>query len=126
MSFESFSFPLKKYIFSFALAFAATLFLQAVLSLVFAFFPPGEKLFSVLCSAFPYFSAFLAAFLCAYRHGKRGFLTGMVSADLYILFLRFCGVLFFKNTLSAAEILSSLAISSLCGIVGGIIGINSK
>lgn len=120
------SLPLKKYIFSFMGAFLVTLILGALLCIIFSFFPPGEKLLEILNGSSGYFSAFLAAIFCARLCGKRGFLTGMVCSDIYMTLLFLCGIIFFSNSYDFLSILKIFAASSLCGAVGGIIGINCK
>lgn len=118
--------PLKKYIFAFALAFLLTIVLQALLSILFSFVPPHEKVFSILSNASGYFSAMLASFFCARLCGKRGFLTGLVSADIYMALILFAGIILLKNTYGLSDIVRIFSLSSLCGIFGGIIGINFK
>lgn len=118
--------PLKKYIIAFFFAFLVTVVLQSLLSVVFSFFPPGEKVFDILCSSLGYFSSTLAAFFCARVSGKKGFLTGIISADMYIAILLSLGIVLLKNTYEMSDIIRIFAISSSLGIVGGIMGINFK
>ncbi len=118
--------PLKKYIIAFALAFLLTIVPQAVLSVLFSFIPPHEKVFSILSNASAYFSAMLAALFCARLCGKRGFLTGLISADIYTALILFAGIILLKNTYGLSDIIRIFSLSSLCGIFGGIIGINFK
>jgi len=118
--------PLKKYIIAFALAFLLTVIPQAALSVLFSFVPPYEKVLNILSNASGYFSAMLAALFCARLCGKRGFLTGLISADIYMVLILFAGVILLKNTYGLSDIIRVFSLSSLCGIFGGIIGINFK
>lgn len=126
MNFSQSSTRLKKYIISFIGAFLITVILQAVLSVAFAFFPPSGKVFEILNAASSYFSAFICAVFCARTCGKKGFLTGAAASDVYMAVLIFFGVLIFKNCYDLSSLLKIFSISSLCGAVGGIIGINCK
>ena len=126
MNFSNPAIPLKKYIFSFAAAFFITLILQAVLCVIFSFFSPHKALLNILSSASSYFSSFLAALFCARMCGKRGFLTGAVGADIYMALLIFFGAIIFKNSYALSDLLKIFSLSSLCGAIGGIIGINCK
>lgn len=116
----------KKYIISFIAAFLLTAFLLAVLSVVFAFFPPHVRLLRFVESSSGYFSAFLSALFCARLCAKRGLLTGMACADTYMLLLIAAGFILFKNTFSPQHIIRIFAFSSVSGALGGIIGINFK
>ncbi len=120
------SIPFKKYIRAFFLAFIITVILQAVLSVVFSFFSPSDKIFEIICSVSPYFASFLAAFFSGYSGEKNGGVTGLIASDIFILILIFSGVIFFKSQFSFNIILKPLSLASLCGICGGIIGINCK
>lgn len=120
------SIPFKKYIRAFFLAFIITVVLQAVLSIVFSFLPPNDKFFEFLCTAFPYFGAFLAAFFSGYGSEKNGGVTGIITSVIFIMILFFAGLLFFKSAFSFEVLLKEVSASALCGICGGIIGINCK
>lgn len=120
------SIPLKKYIRAFFLAFVITVVLQALLSIAFSFFPPNDKIFGIICTLSPYFAAFLAAFFSGYSGERSGAVTGLVASDIFIMILFFAGIIFFKSQFSFNIMLKTLSLSSLCGICGGIIGINCK
>ncbi len=120
------SVPLKKYIRAFFLSFVITVVLQAVLSVVFSFFSPNDKIFGIICSVFPYFAAFLAAFFAGYSGEKNGGVAGLIASDIFMLILFFAGIIFFKSQFSFNIMLKTLSLSSICGICGGIIGINCK
>lgn len=120
------SLPLKKYAVSFAIAFIFTVVLEAVVSLVFMFFPPRDWLLEIVHNYSSYLSAFIAAFLCAKKCGKRGFLTGMVSALIYMAILFALGGILFKSSVDVASLPGALALCAGCGAIGGIAGINCK
>ena len=120
------SIPLKKYIRAFFLAFVITVVLQALLSIAFSFFPPNDKIFGIICTLSPYLAAFLAAFFSGYSGERSGAVTGLIASDIFIMILFFAGIIFFKSQFSFNIMLKMLSLSSLCGICGGIIGINCK
>ena len=124
LSFLDFNF--KKYVFSFLTAFIVTVIIEALASFVFAYLKIPSGIIEAVHDYSSYFSAFLAAFLCAMKCGKRGFLTGMISAILYIAFLMAIGGLVFKSSVNIAEIIKLLPIYLICGAIGGIAGINCK
>lgn len=126
MSYIFSSLPLKKYIRAFFLAFIITVVLQAILSIVFSFLAPSEKIFEIVCAISPYFAALLAAFFSGYSGEKSGAVTGLIASDIFMLVLLFAGIIFFKCPFSFNNMLKTLSLSSLCGICGGIIGINCK
>ena len=118
--------PLKKYIFSFALSFVVTLLFLSVASIIFSFFPPSEWVLGAFSDYSYLASAFITAFLCARHTPSHGFLTGITSAAVYVSFLLVLGFIFFKSTASLHELGRIFLFSSLCGGVGGILGINCK
>lgn len=117
---------IKKYAVAFALAFAITAALLAILSVIFAFLPPPLWLLTLIHNYCSYFSAFLAAFLCGRKSKGRGFLTGIVTATVYMAVLLALGGLFFKTMVSFPVLIKALVPCALCGAVGGILGINCK
>lgn len=118
--------PLKKYAVSFLLALAVTLVLLAAVSIVFSFLPPPSWLLETLHSYIFLFSSFIAAFFCARSSSGRGFLTGIIASNLYILLLIALGGLIFKNSLETLSVIKIFIPGSVCGAVGGILGINCK
>lgn len=117
---------LKKYALSYIVSLVLTLIVISVASIVFWFIPPYERLINILHDYIFVLSAFPAAFLCAKSSSGRGFLTGIIAADLYILLLIILGGLMFKNTVDTNSLLKIFLLGSLSGAVGGIWGINSK
>lgn len=125
----NFKFPgleIKKYAVSFLLAFAITAALLAIVSVVFAFLPPPLWLLTLVHNYCSYFSAFLAAFLCGRKSKGRGFLTGIVTATIYMALLLVLGGLFFKTMVSLPVLIRTFLPCVLCGAIGGILGINCK
>ena len=115
-----------KYIVSFLIAAVFTLVLLASLSVIFSFLPPPNWLLSAVYNCSGYFLVFLASVLCAKKVGRRGIFTGLISGNIYMAILIFLGVLFFNTVFDAGILLKIFALSSLCGSIGGIIGINFK
>ena len=118
--------PFKKYIRAFFLAFVITVILGALLSIAFSFFPPSDKIFEIFCNVLPYFASFIAAFFSGYSGEKSGAITGLFASVIFMLILFFAGVIFFNSQFSFNILLKTLSLASLCGICGGIIGINCK
>lgn len=118
--------PLRKYIISYIISLVITLTVLAIVSIVFSFIPPYEWLIEVLHDYIFVLSAFPAAFLCARTSSGKGFLTGIIAADIYILMLIILGGLIFKNAVVPSSLLKIFLLGSLSGAIGGIWGINSK
>lgn len=118
--------PLRKYILSYIISLIITLVVLAIASIVFSFVPPYEWLIEVLHDYIFVLSAFPAAFLCARTSSGKGFLTGIIAADIYILMLIILGGLIFKNAVDPSSLLKIFLLGSLSGAIGGIWGINSK
>ncbi len=118
--------PLRKYILSYIISLIITLVVLAIASIVFSFVPPYEWLIDALHDYIFVLSAFPAAFLCARTSSGKGFLTGIIAADIYILMLIILGGLIFKNAVDLNSLLKIFLLGSLSGAIGGIWGINSK
>lgn len=118
--------PLRKYILSYIISLIITLVVLAIASIVFSFVPPYEWLIDALHDYIFVLSAFPAAFLCARTSSGKGFLTGIIAADIYILMLIILGGLIFKNAVDPSSLLKIFLLGSLSGAIGGIWGINSK
>lgn len=118
--------PLRKYILSYIISLIITLVVLAIASIVFSFVPPYEWLIESLHDYIFVLSAFPAAFLCARTSSGKGFLTGIIAADIYILMLIILGGLIFKNAVDPNSLLKIFLLGSLSGAIGGIWGINSK
>lgn len=118
--------PLRKYALSYIISLIITLTALAIASIVFSFIPPYEWLIDALHDYAFALSAFPAAFLCARKSSGRGFLTGIIAADIYILLLIILGGLIFKNAVNPNSLLETFLLGSLSGAIGGIWGINSK
>lgn len=120
------SFEIKKYAVSFLIAFVITAVSVALLSIIFAFLPPPLWLVTGIHNYCAYFSVFIAAFFSARKSRGRGFLTGIIAAVIYMAILLALGGLFFKNTVSLPLLTRIFSLCSLCGAIGGILGINCK
>ena len=118
--------PIKKYIVSFALAFLITLLILSAASIIFSFFPPPEWVFGIFSNYSYLLSGFTAAFFCARKSSKRGFVTGIYASVLYIAILIMLGGIIFKSDISAIPLIRIFSLSALCGGVGGILGINCR
>ena len=121
-----FNIPLKKYAVSFIISLCLTLVLLSALSIIFSFLAPPSWLLDSFHNYIFIFSAFIAAFLCAKASSGRGFLTGIIASNLYILLLIALGGLVFKNSLESLSFVKIFIPGTICGAVGGILGINCK
>lgn len=117
---------LKKYAMSFLLAFLTTTVLLALIGVIFSFTSPPMWLLNGCYKYSFLFSAFLAAFFCGYKKAGRGFLTGIIAADIYVIALVILGGLIFRNSIPAASLFKIFLPASLTGAFGGILGINCK
>lgn len=118
--------PLKKYIIAFILAFMITLVVLAAASIVFSFLPPPTWILNAVHDYSFLLSSFAAAFLCAKASSGRGFITGIIASDFYIGLLLALGGLIFKNTVSPISLIKIFSLGSIIGVIGGVLGINSK
>ena len=106
----------KKYILSILVSVLVTVILLAIISIVFAFFPPASWLMSAIIGYSYILPAFISAFLSARASSGRGLLTGVITACLCLLAI----------SLSPGIFLKRIPLGLLMGAIGGITGINSK
>lgn len=104
--------------------------LTFVFLLIFAFvitytdFPSGAV--SPVVVVITLLSVMLSGILGGKKASQKGWLTGSISGLVYMLVLYLIGGMVFKDfTLGANSVLMMIG-GVLCGIVGGIIGINNK
>lgn len=116
----------KKFLFSFILAFLITLVLTGLLAIIFSLSHPSDTTLNFICHSISFLSSFIVAFLCAGSIGKNGLFTGAVSSCLYMAILTMCGIAFLGNPFDLQSFIKVIGISSLCGALGGIVGINLK
>lgn len=118
--------PVRKYIFSFLLAFIITLLILSAASVIFSFLPPADWVLAIFSEYGYLISGFIASFFCARASSRRGFFTGALAAVFYIAILYMLGVAIFKAPLTTTKLARVFGLSALCGGLGGILGINSK
>ena len=126
MKFSFDSLHMKRHIISYVGAFLLTLTVQGILGILFSLLHPPVFVINIACRYMYCFSALIAAILCTYGAHSRGLVKGMVSADIYTAILLLCGMIFFGNACSTHTFIKILAVSSLCGALGGVIGINIR
>ena len=126
MNFSFIPLPFRKYIRSFILSTLLTLLIFSLLSIIFSFFPPHEKVLSSLISAAPFIPCFLASFFSGLQSEKNGAFSGILSSLFFLVILIFIGMIFFKSPVSPSSLLKTFLLSSLCGMCGGVLGINFK
>ena len=120
------SFPMKKHIVSYIISFILTLILLSLFSVVFAFFPPSERVLSAICDYCGIFSAFIAALLCSRKCNSCGYLIGIISACIYTCILVGAGCILWGGGTLPDNLATYFLLSGAFGAVGGIIGINLK
>ena len=120
----SLSFPLKRYIVSFFGAFLITIVIAGIISALFSFFDVPVWLSALPARFLCYFSAFAAAFLSTKGAEKNGLVTGILSADIYMLVLLLAGMIFFGSGFPPENAVKIFSLCSFTGAAGGILGIN--
>lgn len=117
---------LKRYILSFLIAFLITVVLCAITGILFSFFSPPEWLYNSFIRCFCYVSASIASFLSVMGAQKNGLITGIISADIYMLILIFLGGIFLDNAFPVSSALKIFGFTSVFGGISGVLGINFK
>lgn len=105
-------------------AFLVTVILMAVLALVVCYTPLPEETVTGCVYVLNYLSVFAAGLLSAAKTGKKGFLTGAVSGGLYMLLVYLLGCVLFGGISFTTSTAKSVGFCALCGMAGGIVGIN--
>ena len=119
-------FSIKKYLKGYLIAFLITIIVISVISVVLTYVDVSDRIIEKAEQAAKYFSAMLAGFLCARGGRKRGYLTGGTAALIYMTLLCAAGLCIFGNKSANPYIIKQLVTGTLCGALGGIMGINCK
>lgn len=119
-------FSIKKLIIIFALTVVISVLLAFVLSLIFSFMKSAQTVSEIANRILFYIPPFIFAFLCSKSSGVRGYLTGLISAVVFFFIITFISLLLGGSPDLGAGFIRSLIITAVCGVFGGIVGINCK
>lgn len=101
----------------------ASLFIMA---LIITYTPVNEAFADTAVSVITYIAIVAGGVSAAKRTAVRGWLTGIISAALYILLMWIVSLAAGDNMHTAASSIVTIVINLLCGTIGGIIGINCR
>ena len=116
---------LKSLIISTVIGYLLSLILLFILSIVITYTSLNENLSIYLVRAVTYISVLVAGFSAAGKITDKGWLSGLVAGGCYSIILIIISSVLKKNQIGFDNILQ-LVICIVTGIVGGIIGINTK
>ena len=117
---------LKNYISALLLSLAITFLILAVLSTVFTFLNVNEKIISLAPTVLFFFSSFLSGFFASRKTRRAGWLTGIIAAFFYSVIILLLSIIFSSAAPSPESASKTILYSLPFGIIGGILGINSK
>ena len=116
----------KSYISALLLSLAITFLILAVLSALFTFFNVSEKIISLSPTILFFFSSFLSGFFASRKTKRAGWLTGIIASFFYSIIILLLSLIFSPNAPTAESALKTILYALPFGIIGGILGINSK
>ena len=116
---------LKSLIISTVIGYLLSLILLFILSIVITYTNLNENLSIYLVRAVTYISVLVAGFYAAGKITDKGWFSGLVAGGCYSIILIIISSVLKKNQIGFDNILQ-LVICIVTGIVGGIIGINTK
>ena len=106
------------------ISYLVSVLLLAGLSVIIVYTDVPEKISAPAVTGIKLFGAFLSAFLTSKSCQARGWLCGLISGVLNIFILTAVGSLFTDYAVFASANLTKLGLGGICGMVGGIIGVN--
>ena len=106
------------------ISYLVSVLLLAALSVIIVYTDVPGKISAPAVTAIKLFGAFLSAILTSKSCQAKGWLCGLISGVLNLLILMFIGSLLTDSAVFATDNLTKLAIGGVCGMVGGIIGVN--
>ena len=107
-------------------AFIITFATFVCFALIITFTGVSEAYADIMVTAATYVAIAAGGYLAAKGAGGKGWLIGAVSGLIYMLLVWIAGCISRTGMYFSASMASSMAISALCGAIGGIIGINIK
>lgn len=99
--------------------------LFAVLAAVMLWSGMGEEFAGTLTIAVSVISILTGSFIAARRIGERGWLYGAVCGLVYYLIVYICALSAMMEFNFSTKTLIMFAVGVLCGMIGGMIGVNS-
>ena len=106
-------------------SYVVSVILIAVLAVLLVYTDMSESLSAPAVKGITLFGAFLSAFLTAKTTSSKGWLSGIFAGALNIFILQLIGAAAFGAPLFAPSGFIMLALGAVCGMTGGIIGVNS-
>lgn len=120
----SLSSPLKGFLKGLAVAIVFTVAVFAVAALLIAYTNVSENSIPVISVATETIGACISGYSTAKSLGRKGFLTGLLSGVSYILIIWIIAALAGSGFYFNKHFFSMLALSTLGGAIGGVLGVN--
>lgn len=117
---------LKNYAISILLTFVISILLMSVFSLLITFVDVSTALRNVFLAGISILSAFLSGFFASRKTNRLGYLTGIIASLLYWVVILLLSFALGYATFSLPHIFKILLRAVPFGLLGGIMGINSK
>lgn len=118
------SFPIKIFIKNLVIEFLITLILLMVLSILLSSTNLNENIINPSIVFISAFSILIGAFFSSRKIGKKGILIGFLQGLIYMTILYLFSSISNGNFTLEISSLIMILISLICGIIGGILGVN--
>ena len=118
------SFPIKIFIKNLVIEFLITLILLMVLSILLSSTNLNENIINPSIVFISAFSILIGAFFSSRKIGKKGILIGFLQGLIYMTILYLFSSTSNGNFTLEISSLIMILISLICGIIGGILGVN--
>ena len=118
------SFPIKIFIKNLVIEFLITLILLMVLSILLSSTNLNENIINPSIVFISAFSILIGAFFSSKKIGKKGILIGFLQGLIYMTILYLFSSISNGNFTLEISSLIMILISLICGIIGGILGVN--
>ena len=106
-------------------SYVVSVILMAALAVLLVYTDISESVSAPAVKGITLFGAFLSAFLTAKTTSAKGWLSGIFAGAFNIFVLQLTGTAAFGAPLFAPAGFIMLALGAVCGMAGGIIGVNS-
>lgn len=116
----------KKYIASLLASLAITFLILIAFSLVLTFFNVSEAIIRPSPTILFFLSSFLSGFFSSRKTNRSGWLTGAIASFFYGIIILLLSIIFSFQSITLSGALKTIIYSLPFGIIGGILGINSK
>ena len=105
-------------------SYMVSVLLLAALAVIIVYTDVSEKISGPSIKGIKFFGAFLSALLTSKSCETKGWLYGVIAGMFNIALLMVIGSFFVDSPIFSASNIAMLALGGLCGMVGGIIGVN--